>query len=45
MAIIEGHENHLNEIMILVKSKNSQIKEIEILKDYTKRDRFLKIRK
>ncbi len=45
MALIEGHEFHLNELLTAVKSKNIGFKEVIILKDYTNRDRFLKITK
>jgi release factor glutamine methyltransferase len=43
MALIEGHENHLEQL----KEWASKLKfsKIEILKDYTQRDRFLKILK
>jgi release factor glutamine methyltransferase len=43
ISIIEGHENHLNHLSQLAQKNN--IKNVLIIKDYTGRDRFLRIKK
>lgn len=43
LALIEGHENHLYQLKVW--ASNFNFSKIEILKDYSQRDRFLKIYK
>lgn len=41
MALIEGHENHLDPLLIM--AQKYEFKNVSIIKDYTQRNRFLKI--
>ncbi len=43
VSLVEGHENHLNELATLAKSIG--FKEVVVIQDYSQRNRFIKLKK